>query len=143
MTENGKVTTEVAEQVVEEAAEAPPEKLWLHPDALRPRDYIRGKQALKDVLKAAGLENCYDFLGTEYMYPWLMWALRSRTDASFGWEDALDTEFSEFRMGDERPPPQIQPAGSGGSSGSTPNGSGSTRRRPRPATAPSSAPSSG
>lgn len=120
----------------------PAEKLWLHPDALRPRDYIRGRTALADVLTAEGLDNCYDFLGTEFMYPWLIWALRSRTNADFGWEDALDTEFSEFRMGDD-PRPPTPPSELSGRSGSTPAGNASKARRPRPAAAPSSSPSLG
>lgn len=142
MSENGQVTTEVAEQAVAEVAAAPA-KLWLHPDALKPRDYLRGKLALKDVLEERGHSNCYDFLGTDDMYPWLMWALRSREDPSFTWDQALDTEFSEFSMGDERPPPPTLPAERPGRSESTRNGSGSTRRQPRRAAVASSSGGSG
>jgi len=139
MSENGQVATEVAEQVAAEAVA--PAKPWLHPDALRPRDYLRGKAALKDVLGER--ESCYDFLGTDEMYTWLIWALRSREDPSFTWDQALDTEFSEFTMGDERPPPPTLPAEKPGRSGSMPAGSSSTLRRPRPAAAPSSSSGSG
>lgn len=141
MSENGQVATEVAEQVIAEVATVPA-KLWLHPDALKPRDYLRGKLALKDVLEERGHSNCYDFLGTDEMYPWLMWALRSREDPSFTWDQALDTEFSEFTMGDERPPPPTLPAEKPGRSDSTPAGTDSKPRRrnitPEPVSALSS-----
>lgn len=139
MSENGQVDTEVAEQAVAEAVA--PSKPWLHPDALKPRDYLRGKLALKDVL--GDRASCYDFLGTDEMYTWLIWALRSRDDPSFTWDRALDSEFSEFSMGDERPPPPTLPAAKPGRSESPPSGSGSTRRQPRRAVEPSSASSSG
>jgi hypothetical protein len=139
MSENGHVATEVAEQVVAEAVA--PAKPWLHPDALRPRDYLRGKAALKDVL--GDRQSCYDFLGTDEMYPWQMWALRSRENPSFTWDQALDTEFSEFSMGDERPPPPTLPAEKPGRSGSTLAGNGSTPRRPRREAAPSSSSGTG
>ncbi|HEY5990542.1 MAG TPA: hypothetical protein VIV12_29745 [Streptosporangiaceae bacterium] len=138
MSENGQVATEVAEQAIAEVTEAPA-KLWLHPDALKPRDYLRGKTALKAELEERGHQSCYDFLGTDEMYPFLIWALKSREDPSFGWDDALDTEFSEFSMGDERPPPPTLPAEKPGRSDSTPNENGSARRQPRRAAAPSSA----
>lgn len=143
MSENGQVDVEIAEQAVQETAGVP-EKLWLHPDALRPRDYIRGKEALKDVLATEGLDNCYDFLGTEWMYPWLMWALESRTDPSFTWEQALDRDFWHYRMGgDERPSPVIPPLSSSGRSDSTPAGNATKPKRPRPAPAPNSSSGSG
>jgi hypothetical protein len=138
MSENGHVATEVAEQVVAEAVA--PAKPWLHPDALRPRDYLRGKEALKDIL--GDRQSCYDFLGTDEMYTWLIWALRSRDDPSFTWDQALDTEFSEFTMGDERPPPPTRTAGSSGRSESTQSVSGSKPPRRKPATEPNSAPTS-
>jgi hypothetical protein len=139
VSENGYVATEVAEQVVAEAVAAA--KLWLHPDALRPRDYLRGKEALKDIL--GDRQSCYDFLGTDEMYTWLIWALRSRENPSFTWDQALDTEFSEFSMGDERPPPPTRTVGSPGSSGNTPAGNSSTPRRPRRVAEPSSSSGSG
>ena len=142
MSENGKVTTEVAEQAVQAVAEgAAPARLWLHPDALKPRDYLRGKVALAGVLEERKYTSCYDFLGTDEMYPFLIWALRSRDDPSFGWEEALDTPFYEFETGDDARPQTQLPVPSG-SSESMPSGSGSTRRRPRPAAVPSSASSS-
>lgn len=142
---NGKVATEVAEQAVAEAAEAEAvevdERPWLHPDAMMPLDYIRGQKALAAQLKERGYDSCYDFLGTPEMYPFLIWALRSRDDPSFGWEDALRTPFYEFKQGaDERP--RTRPAERLGRSESMPSGSGSTRRRPRPAAVPSSESSS-
>lgn len=146
---NGKVTTEVAEQAIQaaakEAVEVPAapvdQRPWLHPDAMMPLDYLRGKKALAAQLKERGYDSCYDFLGTEDMYPFLIWAIRSREDPSFGWDDALRTPFYEFKQGaDERPQtPLLGPSGSGES---TPSVSGSTRRRPRPAAVPSSASSS-
>jgi hypothetical protein len=138
MTENGKVDTEVAGQAVAELVA--PAKLWLHPDALKPRDYLRGKLALKEVL--GGRESCYDFLGTDEMYTWLIWALRSRDDESFSWDDALDTEFSEFSMGDERPGPPTLPAEKPGRSERRPAENSSKPRRqsttPEPVSEPSS-----
>jgi hypothetical protein len=142
VSENGQVDTQVAEQAVQVAEPVGPvEKLWLHPDALRPRDYIRGQTALAAVLAELGFENCYDFLGGPYAYPWMMWALRSRTNPDFTWDDALDSEFHEFRMGDDERP-QTPPLELSGKSGSTPGGSGSTRRRPKPAPEPASESSS-
>lgn len=145
MTENGQVTTEVVEQVVEEAVEAPAEPVdrrpWLHPDAMMPLDYVRGKKTLAAQLKERSYDSCYDFLGTDEMFTFLMWALKSREDPAFTWEDALRTPFYEFKQGaDERP--QTLPLEPSGRGGSMPSGSGSTRRRPRPAAAPSSSPSS-
>jgi hypothetical protein len=137
---NGKVATEVAEQAIQETVV--PAKPWLHPDALRPRDYIRGQTALKAVLAELDFENCYDFLGGPYAYPWMMWALESRADPSFTWEQALDRDFRHYRMGEEVPP-QTQPSELSGRSEITPSGSGSKQQRRRPATEPSSSPTSG
>jgi hypothetical protein len=139
-TSNGKVAIEVAEQAVQETVA--PAKLWLHPDALKPRDYLRGKIALRAVLDELEHDSCYDFLGTDEMYTWCMWALKSRTNPKFTWDEALDTEFREFRMGEEVPP-QTQPSESSGKSETTPNGSGSKPQRRKPATEPASSPSSG
>lgn len=125
MSENGKVAAETAEQV---AAEVVAPKQWLHPDALTPRDYLRGKLALKDVLAERGHESPYDFLGTDEMYTWLIWALRSRADVSFTWDAALDTPFYEFQMGGDRPPPP--PAGPPSLSGSKPGRSAVSRAKP-------------
>ncbi len=141
MSENGKVAAEVAEAL--QVVTGVPAKLWLHPDALKPRDYLRGKVALKEVLGEAGHESCYDFLGTDEMYTWLMWALRSRDDPSFTWDQALDTEFSEFSMGDERPPPPTPQGGKPGRSESTPAGSSSKSRRPKREVEPSSSSGTG
>jgi hypothetical protein len=113
----------------------------LHPDALKPRDYLRGAIALKAQLAERKYDSCYDFLGTHEMYPFVMWAIISRDDPSFTWDAALDTPFYLFKMGDAARP-QIPPSEPLGKSESTPNGSGSTRRRPRPAAAPSSVSSS-
>ncbi len=146
MSENGQITTEVAKQVIEAVAaqgvgKAPDRRPWLHPDAMMPLDYIRGKKMLAAQLKERSHDSCYDFLGTEDMYPFLIWAIKSRDNPAFTWDDALRTPFYEFKQGaDERP--QILPLESSGRSGSTPSGSGSTRRRPRPVPVPSSASSS-
>ena len=135
---NGKVKDEVAGQVVQ--AEAPV-KQWLHPDALRPRDYLRGKIALRKVLEELKLSSCYDLLSGEYMYPWIMWALKSRDNPKFTWDQALDTDFHEFEMSDS--PPQTRPLDASGGSETGQNSSGSKATQPKPEPEPSSANSSG
>jgi hypothetical protein len=138
--DNGKADTPVAERAVQQADD-PGElaKPWLHPDALVPRDYLRAKVALKEVL---GTRSPYELLVGDEMYPFIIWCLRSRDDPAFTWDQALDTPFYLFRMGDEPPPPPTPPPASSGSAPTTPAGSASTPKRRPPARARSSAPSS-
>ena len=136
-TTNGKVKEDVARRAVEQASM--PEKPWLHPDALRPRDHLRAKEALVDVLNG---RSPYEMLGSgDEMYPYLMWCIKSRTDPTFTWEQALDTEFHEFRMGDDRPPP-IPPLNANGRSDASHSDDGLKVTQPKPEPEPSSASSS-
>ena len=133
MTDNGQVDTATATR-------AAGEKPWLHPDALTPRDYLRAKTALEAVLDG---RSPYELLTGEEMYPFLIWALRSREDPTFTWEQALDTPFWHFRMGDEPPPPPTPPPGEPGSAPPSPAASDSTPKQQQPTRARSSSATSG
>jgi hypothetical protein len=63
------------------------------------------------------------------MYPFCIWALRSRDDPGFTWEDALDTPFYQFHMGDEPLPPQTPPPAPPGSEPASPAEKASTPKR--------------
>jgi hypothetical protein len=134
---NGKVKDEVAEKIKAEV----PVKLWLHPDALRPRDYLRGKIALREVLEELKMDSCYEMLSGDYMYPWIMWALRSRTNPKFTWDEALDSDFYNFEMSDS--PPQTLPLDSSGRSETGQSENESKAPPPKLEPEPSSASSSG
>jgi hypothetical protein len=141
MADNGKGTAAQRAALTAQEAEQDGGKQWLHPNALTPRDYRRGKQALAGVLTEMGLEDCYELVTTDDMYAWCIWALKSRTNPNFTWDDALDTPFSEFTVGSERPPP-TPPSGGGGRSATTPADDGSSKPPSAPAPARSSGPSS-
>jgi hypothetical protein len=134
--ENGQVAVAEAEQVAAEAVAAEAAKPWLDPDALTPRDYLRGKQQLADVLKG---RSPYELLQGEEMYPWLIWAIRSRTDPGYTWEQALDEPFWQFRIGGDAPGPLPAATGSGATA---PAGPALTPKPARPTRGRSSGPSS-
>jgi hypothetical protein len=130
--DNGQLATADAEEAVAEAAAAD-ERPWLDADALTPRDYVRGKTALAAVLAEHKMGSCYELLAGETMYPWCIWALKSRDDPDYTWEQALDEPFWQFRIGDDhRPPPRpAPPRSSPGSAGITSGEPSATRRPPR------------
>lgn len=136
MTDNGKPDQATAAAVVEYDP-ADPAKPWLHPDALTPGDYLRAKTALAELLDG---RSPYELLDGEEMYPFCIWAIRSRDDPEFTWADALATPFYEWRLGGG-PPPRTRPPGSPGSRPRRPSGAGSISKPKPPAAAPGSAPS--
>jgi hypothetical protein len=136
MADNGKPDPAAAAAAVEYDP-ADPAKPWLHPDALTPGDYLRAKKALKEVL---GDRSPYELLDGEEMYPFCIWAIRSRDDPTFTWEQALATPFYEFRLGGG-PPPRTPPPASSGSKPSRTGGAGSTSKPKPPTAALSSEPS--
>jgi hypothetical protein len=102
-------------------------KLRLHADALTTRDMIRARTALGgDPYERLSAEQ------TEDQVTFIVWCLLSRDNPAFTWDDALDTPFGAFEMGDETPPPTPEPGSNGASpakptapaSGRTPTGSG-------------------
>jgi len=129
MSDNGKAPAEVTAAA----------RQGYSPQMLTPRDMLRAKAALADVL---GDRSPYDMFDDDLeRAPFIIWCLRSRTDPGFTWEDALDTPYlGEFEIGDSRPPPPtVSPTPSPPES----NASGGSRKKPsEPAPEPSSASSS-
>jgi hypothetical protein len=126
--DNGQVATADAEQVVAEAAD---ERPWLDADALMPLDYIRGKTALAAVLAEHKMGSCYELLAGETMYPWCIWAIKSRDDPDYTWEQAIREPFWQFRIGDDHRPP-LKPAPPRSSPGSAGTTSGEPSATPKP-----------
>ncbi len=135
MSENGKVAAEVAEQVVQAAAE-PPRRYRLDADELTPNDIKRARVMLDG-------KNPWEVLSHEDdMFTLMIWCLKSRTDPGFTWEQAENTPFGEFDPAVPNDPPRTLPLEQSGSSGSMPSVSESTPTRPKRARARSSEPSS-
>jgi hypothetical protein len=128
MSDNGKAPAEVTT-----------DRQGYSPDLLTPRDMLRAAAVLGDVL---GERSPYDMFTDDLeRAPFIIWCLRSRTDPSFTWEDALDTPYlGEFEIGDSRPP-QTAPSPTPSPPGSSASG-GSKRKPSEPAPEPSSASSS-
>jgi len=130
--DNGQVATAEAEQAAAEAVAAEQAKPWLDADALMPLDYVRGKKALTAVLAEYKVSSPYELLAGETMYPWLIWAIKSRDDPAYTWEQALREPFWQFRIGgDPRPDPPTRPPTSPGRSATTSDEPSATPR-PRP-----------
>jgi len=113
----------------------------ISPELLTPRDHLRAKTALADVLKELGFQSTYDMIeDVEYAVPFAMWCLKTRTVPEFTWDQALDTPYLiETEIGESGPPQILAPPTSGASG----DGSPSKRKPAATATAPSSASSSG
>ena len=94
----------------------------------------RARTALADIL---GDRSAYDLLDDDYdRVPLTIWCLRSRTDPSFTWQQALETPYlSEWTEGPPGPPTTAAPP-AGGANGA---GSASSKKRTAPANGPSSA----
>ena len=129
MTDNGQVTDL-------EAVEAGPRRYL--PTLLTSADMNRARTALAEVL---GDRSAYDMLDDDYdRVPLTIWCLRSRTDPSFTWQQALETPYlAEWAEGEPGPPTIAAPP-AGGANGAASAGS---RKRTAPAGGPSSASTSG
>jgi hypothetical protein len=127
MTENGQVT---------DAVEAGPRRYL--PTLLTSADMNRAREQLKDVL---GDRSAYDLLDDDYdRVPLTIWCLRSRTDPSFTWQQALETPYlSEWTEGEAGPPTTAAPP-AGGANGAA---SASSSKRTGTGRGKSSAPTSG
>lgn len=111
-------------------------KLPLDPGILTPND-------LKRVKVAVGGQSPQELMGeVATLWQVLLFAVRSRTDPSFTWEQAGETPLGEvFDMAgtDEPPPPQGGPPGSPGQENGTSAAATSTTKRGSSAPARSSA----
>ena len=125
MTNNGQVTDDLE-------VEAGPRRYL--PTLLTSADMNRARTALGD-------RSAYDLLDDDYdRVPLTIWCLRSRTDPSFTWQQALETPYlSEWVEGPPGPPTTAAPP-AGGANGAA---SASSKKRTAPAPAPSSANTSG
>lgn len=135
---NGKVQDDVAERAVQAETAEVPAKVWLNSGALKPRDLVRARIQLADVLNGRAPLELLDPDKDEF-FPFLIWCQRSRSDPSFSWDDALDTDFDDCKMGGERPPPPMLPRSTSGSSGTPSIGSRSKPPPPKHEREPSSA----
>jgi hypothetical protein len=105
-------------------------------DDLTPRDLLRARTMLAE---AGDPRSPYDLMEDDIEKSALViWCLKSRTDAQFTYEQALDTPYSEFTVeDDEPPPPPGGPPGSPGPEAAMSRAAASRKRRPAGATAPS------
>jgi hypothetical protein len=131
------------DQLTEAAAppDAPPgggrERITLDPDLLSSRDMLRARVVLDG-------RNPYEVLDDPLeRVPLIVWCLRSRTDPTFTWDQALDTPFSRLQFGPGEPDPPTAPPGSPGPGADTKPASGSRRKRRGATSAPGSSASSG
>lgn len=101
------------------------------PTLLTPRDMNRAKTALADIL---GDRSPYDLLEDDAdRVPFTIWALESRTNPGFTWDDALDTPYlGEWKAGEPGPPTTAAPPAGGARNGV----SGSSKKQTAPADAP-------
>jgi hypothetical protein len=112
-------------------------KPLLHPGILTPND-------LKRVKVAAGGQSPQELMAeVEGLWQVLMFAVKSRTDPEFTWEQAGDTPLGEvFDMTSDGGPPPTPPPARNGSEPTTPAANASTPKRRSAGPAPSSASSS-
>lgn len=103
----------------------------LDPDLLTPRDLLRAQDMLDelgdgDKLKGADI---YEVMANRTRRAGvIIWCLKSRTDPSFTFEQALDTPYGEFDVEDDEPDP---PTGPPGSPGPAPAASGPAASKPK------------
>lgn len=120
----------------------------LSPLQLTTKDVIRARPMLKE---QAGLEHTdpWDLLDEtgdpDLRRALVIWCVKSRTNPTFTWDQAMETPFGAMYPDDEEPeatPPTPGPTSSGSGPGESSNG-GSRRRRPAAEPALNSSTSSG